>query len=570
MPTKHVPSQRQIDEARSLSPCNLRRKENIAIVLAYFSIGLVSSFITTPLNVYMVSVLNAEPQMQSTIGIIQTLPWSLKLIFGFLSDACPIGGMHRKPYLTIGALAYSAAFISYSLMNMDNVVLLAACVFFGTLGLIQVDVMADTMCVERSKFEPDATRGQMQASCYSVRFTGSLLGAILGASLTNKEAWGWGLSFKQISLINGLIPFILITPFLFDLREKYFLGLKYETDLALYGNDSQSGDIELVDNKHSGESAPLISTSKALESDKHSSYGIAEAPPSSLSSSSSSGGESASVSAEEEVAADEPPTIASQFHEIWQTVQLKAVWRPMAFVYCYNFLQVPNVAWQSYLQLCLHFEPWVLGLSVTLGSFMTLAGVLAYKYLFFKTSWRLIYVWSTCLVSFFSLGQLILIFQINKSYLHLNNYFFSLGDDVITAYISGIQFLPVCIMYMRLCPEGSEGASYAMLTTFGNIALVCASNLGNIMAGIWDVSNSAMRRQDVSGLWKLTVLTSLIEVVPLSLLWLLPRSPEEQEELAKSKERSKLGGYTFLIVLTASLTFSVGTAVSRLITTWEL
>ncbi len=81
--------------------------------------------------------------------------------------------------------------------------------------------------------------------------------------------------------------------------------------------------------------------------------------------------------------------------------------------------------------------------------------------------------------------QLVLIFQINTKYLHLNNYFFSLGDDVITAYISGIQFLPVCIMYQRLCPEGSEGASYAMLTTFGNIALVCASNLGNMAAEIW-------------------------------------------------------------------------------------
>lgn len=46
-----------------------------------------------------------------------------------------------------------------------------------------------------------------------------------------------------------------------------------------------------------------------------------------------------------------------------------------------------------------------------------------------------------------------------------------MGDDVITAYISGIQFLPLCIMYMHLCPEGSEGASYAMLTTFSNISI---------------------------------------------------------------------------------------------------
>jgi len=30
------------------------------------------------------------------------------------------------------------------------------------------------------------------------------------------------------------------------------------------------------------------------------------------------------------------------------------------------------------------FEPWVLGITVVLGSFMTFAGILAYKYFFFK------------------------------------------------------------------------------------------------------------------------------------------------------------------------------------------
>lgn len=49
-----------------------------------------------------------------------------------------------------------------------------------------------------------------------------------------------------------------------------------------------------------------------------------------------------------------------QLEDIWNTVQLKAVWRPMAFVYVFNVLQVPNVAWQSYLQLTLHFEPFIL------------------------------------------------------------------------------------------------------------------------------------------------------------------------------------------------------------------
>jgi hypothetical protein len=57
---------------------------------------------------------------------------------------------------------------------------------------------------------------------------------------------------------------------------------------------------------------------------------------------------------------DEPVSVVEQLNDIWETVQLRAVWRPMAFVYVFNILQIPNVAWQSFLQLTLHFEPWIL------------------------------------------------------------------------------------------------------------------------------------------------------------------------------------------------------------------
>jgi hypothetical protein len=253
-----------------------------------------------------------------------------------------------------------------------------------------------------------------------------------------------------------------------------------------------------------------------------------------------------------------------QLQEIWETVQLKSVWRPMLFVYTYNLCQVPNVAWQSYLQLTLQFPPWILGLTVILGSFMTFAGVMAYKTYFFKTSWRLIYIGTMSLTTFFSLMQLVLIFQWNTTYLHMSNYFFSLGDDVISAYISGIQFLPVCIMYMRLCPDGAEGASYSMLTTFGNIALVCGSNIGNLLAGIWDVRNETLRAGNVDGLWKLNLLTSCLAMLPILWLRLLPNNAEEQEELAKSKERSKAAGVVFLFALFGSLIWTTTSAIVRL------
>ena len=108
-------------------------------------------------------------------------------------------------------------------------------------------------------------------------------------------------------------------------------------------------------------------------------------------------------------------------------------------------------------------------------------------------------------------------------------------------------------MYMGLCPKGSEGATYSMLTTFGNIASTVAGSVGTQFGGIWDVSNATLRNGDVSGLWKLAALTSAIPILPLLMLRLLPRDQKDQLALQKNTERSRAGGVTFLSVLVLSL-----------------
>jgi hypothetical protein len=210
-------------------PCDLYRKENMAITMSYFSVGVVSSFIATPLNVYLVEIIGAEPAMQSTIAILHHLPWSSKILFGFMSDACPIYGMHRKPYLAIGALLFSGSYVLYSCVEKNNITLLSTCIFIGTLGLIVLDVMADTMCVQRSRYESEIEKGQMQSTCYSIRFGGSVLGAIVGAVLCNKSTWGWGLSYFQSSFVCGMIPFLLVSPWIF----KFFILLFFFNNQVL-------------------------------------------------------------------------------------------------------------------------------------------------------------------------------------------------------------------------------------------------------------------------------------------------------------------------------------------------
>jgi hypothetical protein len=48
------------------------------------------------------------------------------------------------------------------------------------------------------------------------------------------------------------------------------------------------------------------------------------------------------------------------------------------------------------------------------------------------------------------------------------------------------------------------------------------------------------------GLWKLSLLTSFLSVVPIAFLCLLPKNAEEQIDLSKSKVKSRLGGVIFL------------------------
>ena len=74
-----------------------------------------------------------------------------------------------------------------------------------------------------------------------------------------------------------------------------------------------------------------------------------------------------------------------------------------------------------------------------------------------------------------------------------------------------------------------------------------------------------MRNHDVSGLWKLSLLTSMLAMIPMCFLWLLPQNADEQAKLAECQDRSRAGGAIFLCVLFGSLTWTISEAVMELV-----
>ncbi|CAM9611590.1 unnamed protein product [Ectocarpus sp. 6 AP-2014] len=467
---------------------NIWAVQNRAVVMSYFCVGFAIRFLTTPISYYMVNVIGASPGQQNIMLTLAQLPWSFKLVYGFISDNFPIRGMRRKPYFIMGWLVYVLTNLYVATKEVPSIQLLAVGSLIMSMGFMLSDVTTDAILVERSKHEPAETRGSMQAIGYSVRFVGSLLGSTMGLLLYNKDEWGWGLSIQQLFFLNAIFPMLFMGPWVWSLRE---------TAVVTDGN------------------VPI------------------------------------------------EQRLRQQCTEVFRALEQKAVYGPMGLIFIYNLLQVPNAAWRSFLVIGLSFSNFELGVLGVIGSLMASLGLLAYKKWFFHSSWRKLYVWTTLIVSFFSAFQILLILRVNKMF-GIGDLVFSVGDDCIADFVSSIQFLPVVQMYIAMCPDGAEGTTYAILTTMSNVSLAAAFTLGTLFTGIWDVSNEAFGRGDFSGMWKLTLFTSLIQPLPLILIRRLPASQSEQQALQKTGLRNRYGGYVLLTVLFGSLFGTVVVSIKSL------
>ena len=125
---------------------------------------------------------------------------------------------------------------------------------------------------------------------------------------------------------------------------------------------------------------------------------------------------------------------------------------------------------------------------------------------------------------------------------------------------------PTTIMMVHLCPAGSEGASYAMFTTVNNCAAGLASALSTVLTGIWDVSKETMLSGDVSGMTKLTLLTTALQTSGLLFVRMLPNTKEDLAKLHVDRySGSKVGGFIFLSVTFLSVIYAITISVLNIV-----
>ena len=137
------------------------------------------------------------------LGILAALPtisWSIKPIYGFLTDLVPIGGYRRRPYLHIMPLITVLSWL-YIWQFADSFISYAIPIMIANVGLGFTDVIADGLVVQQSDKK---TAGRFQSICWGSLTVGAIISTFFSGLLLGREIVG----IKGMFLITALMPLI--------------------------------------------------------------------------------------------------------------------------------------------------------------------------------------------------------------------------------------------------------------------------------------------------------------------------------------------------------------------------
>lgn len=134
------------------------------------------------------------------LSALGTIAWSIKPIYGFLTDLVPIGGYRRRPYLHVMPLLtmfswlyiwqFSESFISYAIP-----------LIIANIGLGFTDVICDGLVVQESD---EKTAGRYQSICWGSLTIGAIVSTFLSGLLLGREI----LDIRQMFFLTAMMPLL--------------------------------------------------------------------------------------------------------------------------------------------------------------------------------------------------------------------------------------------------------------------------------------------------------------------------------------------------------------------------
>jgi len=152
-----------------------------AILLVYFVQGILG-LARLAVSFFLKDDLGLTPAEVAALTGIATAPWTIKPLFGFISDGFPIWGYRRRPYLVLSGLLGAASWLAMATVVNTGWSAIAA-ITLSSLAVAVGDVIVDSLVVERARKESQSDAGSLQSLAWGASAVGGIITAYLGGLL---------------------------------------------------------------------------------------------------------------------------------------------------------------------------------------------------------------------------------------------------------------------------------------------------------------------------------------------------------------------------------------------------
>lgn len=175
--------------------------ELTAILLVYFVQGILG-LARLAVSFFLKDDLGLTPAEVAALTGIAAAPWTIKPLFGFLSDGFPILGYRRRPYLVLSGLLGAIAWVAMATVVHTGWAAVLA-ITLSSLSVAVSDVIVDSLVVERARRESLSDAGVLQSLAWGSSAIGGLLTAYLGGLLLEQ------VSTRVVFGITATFPLIV-------------------------------------------------------------------------------------------------------------------------------------------------------------------------------------------------------------------------------------------------------------------------------------------------------------------------------------------------------------------------
>jgi folate/biopterin transporter len=421
-------------------------------------------------------------EMSATMGIL-ALPWTIKPLYGFLSDGFPIFGYRRRSYLI---LAGAVGFLSYSSLawgfggggggsgpdiapNSMALTSTIVSLLLSSGAIALADVVADGIVVEKtrdaaSNGDDPAIAVGLQSLCWGSAAIGGLISAYISGSLLET------MSPREVFGIASFLP-LAVGGMSFLIEEEPV--------------NSGSDEYEDIENPFPYD-------------------GVVNANDPILS-------------------------IQEQTSSLWAALRQPSIYKPILFIFLWQATPTSEGAMLYFLTDDIGFGPEFLGRVRLVTAASSLLGVWLYNQYLRRVAIKDVLLWTSLISVPLGLTQLILISHYNRE-LGIPDGAFVFGDDVVLSILGQIAFLPTLVLAAKLCPPGVEAVLFATLMSIYNGASTVGTEVGAALTKILGVTEN-----DFSNLALLTIICNVSSLFPLVFIGCLDGVGDESQEEMEGK-----------------------------------